>query len=59
MAAGQDRPPAYMEVFRGVSEALANLDADAFLDQFDPKSGCKTCMHWWAEGITAELPPAQ
>jgi len=32
---GQDRPPAHMEVFRGVSEALANLDADAFLDAFD------------------------
>jgi basic membrane protein A len=30
----------------------------ADLDQFDPKSGCKYCMHWWAEGITAELPPA-
>jgi basic membrane protein A len=29
----------------------------ADLDQFDPKSGCKYCMHWWAEGITAELPP--
>jgi len=29
------------------------------LDQFDPKSGCKFCMHWWADGITAELPPAQ
>lgn len=26
-----------MEVFREVSEALANRDADAFLDQFDPK----------------------
>jgi hypothetical protein len=35
-AAGQNRPPEQMEVFRGVSEALANLDADAFLDQFDP-----------------------
>ena len=34
-AAGQDRPPAQMEVFRAVSEALANLDADAFLAQFD------------------------
>ena len=34
---GQNRPPAQMEVFRGASEALANLDADAFLDQFDPK----------------------
>ena len=34
-AVGQDRPPAQMEVFRAVSEALANLDADAFLDQFD------------------------
>jgi basic membrane protein A len=31
----------------------------ADLDQFDPKSGCKTCMHWWAEGITAELPATQ
>ncbi len=26
------------------------------LDQFDPKSGCTYCMHWWAEGVTAELP---
>jgi hypothetical protein len=34
-AAGQDRPPAQMEAFRAVSEALANLDADAFLAQFD------------------------
>ena len=34
-AVGQDRPPAQMEVFRAVSEALANLDADAFLAQFD------------------------
>ncbi len=31
----------------------------ADLDQFDPKSGCKYCMHWWAEGITAELPAIQ
>ncbi|MCU1339471.1 MAG: hypothetical protein JWO19_5052 [Bryobacterales bacterium] len=30
-----DPPAAVMEVFRGVSEALANRDADAFLDQFD------------------------
>jgi len=30
----------------------------ADLDQFDPKSGCTFCMHWWAEGITAELPAA-
>ena len=28
----------------------------ADLDQFDAKSGCKFCMYWWAEGITAELP---
>jgi hypothetical protein len=35
-AVGQNRPPEQMEVFRGASEALANLDADAFLDQFDP-----------------------
>jgi hypothetical protein len=26
-----------MEVFRAVTEALANQDADAFLDQFDSK----------------------
>ena len=36
-AAGQNRPPEQMEVFRLVTEALANQDADAFLDQFDPK----------------------
>jgi hypothetical protein len=34
-AVAQNRPPEHMEVFRSVSEALANLDADAFLDQFD------------------------
>jgi len=36
-AVGQNRPPEQMEVFRAVTEALANQDADAFLDQFDPK----------------------
>jgi hypothetical protein len=31
----------------------------ADLDQFpEYKLGCKYCMKWWAEGITAELPPA-
>jgi hypothetical protein len=35
--AGQNRPPAQMEVFRAVSEALANQDGDAFLEQFDSK----------------------
>lgn len=34
---GQNRPPEQMEVFRLASEALANQDADAFLDQFDRK----------------------
>ena len=34
---GQTPPPAYMEPFRAVSEALANRDADAFLDQFDSR----------------------
>ena len=34
---GQNRPPEQMEVFRAVTEALANQDADAFLDQFDVK----------------------
>ena len=36
-AFGQNRPPEQMEVFRAVTEALANQDADAFLDQFDSK----------------------
>ncbi|MGH9647600.1 MAG: hypothetical protein ACRD4E_12385, partial [Bryobacteraceae bacterium] len=36
-AFGQNRPPEQMEVFRAVTEALVNRDADAFLDQFDPK----------------------
>jgi murein L,D-transpeptidase YcbB/YkuD len=36
-AVGQNRPPEQMEVFRAVTEALANQDADAFLDQFDSK----------------------
>jgi len=35
-AVAQNRPPEQMEVFRAVSEALANRDAGAFLDQFDP-----------------------
>ena len=33
----QNRPPEYMDAFRGVAEALANRDADAFLEQFDRK----------------------
>ena len=36
-AFGQNRPAPEMEVLRAVAEALANRDADAFLDQFDPK----------------------
>ena len=36
-AFGQNRPPEQMEVFRTVTEALANQAADAFLDQFDSK----------------------
>lgn len=36
-AAGQNRPPEQMEVFRAVTEALANQDAKAFLDQFEAK----------------------
>src|SRR5436309_7067411 len=36
-ADGQDRPPEQMEVFRVVAEALANQNAESFLDQFDPK----------------------
>jgi hypothetical protein len=33
----QERPAPQMEVFRDIAEALANRDADAFLDQFDRK----------------------
>jgi len=34
----------------------------ADLDQFPPGADnlkCKYCMHWWAEGVTAELPAIQ
>ena len=31
----QERPAPHMEVFRDIAEALANRDADVFLDQFD------------------------
>ena len=34
-AVGQNRPPAQMEVFRDLAEALANRDANGFLEQFD------------------------
>jgi basic membrane protein A len=34
-------------------EALEQVDLDAF-PEYD--LGCKYCMKWWAEGITAELP---
>ena len=37
LASAQNRPQAYMEVFRAASEALANRDTLAFLDQFDSK----------------------
>jgi hypothetical protein len=37
MITAQERPAPHMEVFRGIAEALANRDADAFLDHFDPK----------------------
>jgi len=33
--------------------ALEQLDLDGFKEFGSP---CKTCMYWWAEGITAELP---
>jgi basic membrane protein A len=33
--------------------ALEQIDLDAF-PEYD--LGCKYCMKWWAEGITAELP---
>jgi basic membrane protein A len=34
-------------------EALEQVDLDAFPEY---GLGCKYCMKWWAEGITAELP---
>ena len=33
--------------------ALEQLDLDGFKEFGSP---CKTCMYWWADGITAELP---
>ncbi len=35
----------------GVS--LEQLDLDGFKEFGSP---CNTCMYWWADGITAELP---
>ncbi len=34
-------------------KSLEQLDLDGF-PQFG--SPCRTCMYWWADGITAELP---
>jgi len=34
-------------------EKLEQVDLDAFPEY---GLGCKYCMKWWAEGITAELP---
>jgi basic membrane protein A len=34
-------------------ESLEQLDLDGFAEFGSP---CETCMYWWAEGITAELP---
>jgi basic membrane protein A len=34
-------------------QSLEQLDLDGF-SQFG--SDCKTCMYWWNENITAELP---
>lgn len=38
----------------GVS--LEQLDLDGFAEFGSP---CETCMYWWADGITAELPPLE
>jgi len=37
-------------------EALEQVDLDAFPEY---GLGCKYCMKWWAEGITAELPATE
>jgi len=37
LVSGQTRPPGQMDVFRELAEALANRDAEAFLDPFDPR----------------------
>ena len=55
------------DVFAGpIKDNQGNVDipegekfAQADLDQFPPGAeglACKYCMHWWAEGVTAELP---
>ena len=41
-----------------VAEGAQLVQAD--LDQFPPgaeANPCSVCMHWWADGITAEVPP--
>jgi basic membrane protein A len=38
----------------GVS--LEQLDLDGFAEFGSP---CETCMYWWADGVTAELPPLE
>jgi hypothetical protein len=52
-AVGQTRPPAYMEVLRNVSEALANRDTDAFLDQFDRRMPHYDALHGEIENLFA------
>ncbi len=37
-------------------KSLEQADLDGFKEFGSP---CKTCMYWWAEGITAELPKLQ
>ncbi len=41
------------KIAHGLAESLEQLDLDGF-SQFG--SECKTCMYWWNENITAELP---
>jgi basic membrane protein A len=37
-------------------KSLEQADLDGFKEFGSP---CKTCMYWWAEGVTAELPKLQ
>ena len=40
-----------------LAEGAQLVQAD--LDQFPPGAEgnpCSVCMHWWADGVTAELP---
>ena len=49
----QSRPSPVMEVFRGMAEALANRDAEAFFDQLDPRMPEYQTLHGEIQELVA------